>query len=243
MARSPDSLCYFLYLPELQFHWRRATEDGDHHLQRLAVFVYFVDLAGKVGEWAVGDAHRFVLRELYFEPRLVLADCDAINDLVDFIFRERRWIVCRADKSCDLRRRFHHVPDVIAFAAGAEAGEIHLYQHVAREEHTIAGVLFAAANFGDRFGRDQHASDLFLQPERLDARLERLFYLALEARVGVDDVPLHVRIAGLLACASRRIGRHGRRSTSTRRCFVLGFFCHQMLPAGNIAAGTSILNY
>src|SRR6185369_8182372 len=29
-----------------------------------------------------------------------------------------------------------------------------------------------------------------------DARLERLFHLALKARVGVDDVPLHVRVLG-----------------------------------------------
>ena len=47
-----------------------------------------------------------------------------------------------------------------------------------------------------------HPADLILQAEGNNARLERLFHLALEPRIGVDDVPLHVRVAGRLLGSS-----------------------------------------
>ena len=72
--------------------------------------------------------------------------------------------------------------------------EIHLDQHVAREEHPLNGVLLAVADLSDRLGRDHDAADLVLQPERLHTTLQRLAHLALKAGVGVDDVPLEVFI-------------------------------------------------
>src|ERR1039458_6917295 len=50
-------------LPESQLHRSGAPKDGDHHFQRLAVFVDLVHHAGKAGEGTFADAHRFVLLE------------------------------------------------------------------------------------------------------------------------------------------------------------------------------------
>ena len=124
-----------------------------------------------------------------------------------------------ADESGDARRGFHHVPDMVV--------HVHFDQHVAGIEHALGGVLLAAAHFGDRLGRDQHFADLLLQTEGDHARFERLLYLALKARIGVDDVPLHVRIL-------RRLGGCGGSLRSGRRwfaptawgCFVFFFVQH-----------------
>ena len=97
---------------------------------------------GKAGERPFGDAHRLVLLELDLELRLVLGFAHAIHDVLDFFFRQRRGLLARADESGHARRGLHHVPDVVI--------HVHLHQHVAGIEHALAGVLLAAANFGDR---------------------------------------------------------------------------------------------
>ena len=145
-------------------------------------------------ERSFADAHRFVLLELDFELRLLAAVGNFVDDVLHFFFRERRRLLAGADESSDARRGLHHVPDVIV--------HVHFNQHVAGIEHALGGVLLAAADFGHRFGRDQHFADLLLQPEGVDPRLQRFFHLALKARVGVDDVPLHVRILGASAVAA-----------------------------------------
>ena len=72
---------------------------------------------------------------------------------------------------------------------------VHLHEHIAGVKHALDGVLLAIADLGDRLGRDDDLGDLVLQTEGLNARFEGFFYLTLEARIGVDDVPLHIRIA------------------------------------------------
>src|SRR3954468_17178647 len=64
-AFQASDLRHFLHLAELELHRRRAAEDGDHDLERLAVFVDFVHDAGEVGERAFGDLDRLVLLELH----------------------------------------------------------------------------------------------------------------------------------------------------------------------------------
>src|SRR5262249_27631191 len=75
-------------------------------------------------------------------------------------------------------------------------GHVHLDQDVAGEEPLRADHFLAAAHLGDLLGRDQNLADLLLQPVRLHALLERLLHLVLEARVGVDDVPLLRAVVG-----------------------------------------------
>src|SRR5271157_2542318 len=218
---STRSLRDFFHLPKFQFHRSRSPEDGDHHFQSLAIFVHVVDHAGKSSERAFADANHLALFEFDLEFRLVPAVGHFINDVIDFFFRQRSRLLSGAHKSGNPRRRLHHVPDVIV--------HVHLHQHVAGIEHALRGVLLAATDFGDRLGRNQHLADFVLQPEGLHARFERFPHLALEARIGVDDVPLHIRIAR--GPAARNSFRRRRRQCllaflASRSAFVLFFIRH-----------------
>src|SRR4051812_40739905 len=217
-AFQASDLSDLLDLSELELHRSGAPEDGDHDLEGLAVFVHFIHDAGEVGERAFGDLDRLVLLELHAQLRLVFADVDAVHDGVHFFFRQRRGIVAGADEAGDARRGLHHVPHVIAFATRTEAGEIHLDQDVSRQERALDGVLLAVADLGDGLGRNDDAADLVLQSEGGHARLERPPALALEARVRVDDVPLHVRFFRGLGSAGYLLAL-ARRSAIARRAF------------------------
>ena len=128
------------------------------------------------------------LLERVLRLRLLGGDRHLMQDLVDLLARERRRLRAGADEPGDLRRVLHHMPRVV--------GHVHLDQDVAREEPPRALHLAAAALLDDVLGRDQHLADLVLQPVRLHALLERLPHLVLEARVGVDDVPLLRLVVG-----------------------------------------------
>src|SRR5215470_4607122 len=129
-----------LHLPELQLDGCRSSENRDHHLQSLAVFVDLVHHTRKAGKRAFGYAHALVLLELDLELGLVLGLAHAIHDVLHFFFRERRGLLSRADESSDARRGLHDVPDVVV--------HVHFNQHIAGIEHAFAGVLLAAPNFG-----------------------------------------------------------------------------------------------
>src|ERR1039458_4531511 len=131
---------------ELEFYRGGAAENCDHHFQRFAVFVHFVDDASEAGERAFGDADRFLLLELDIELRLLAAVGDLVDDVLHFFIGKRRGLLTGADESGDARRGLHHMPDVIV--------HVHFNQHVAGIEHALGGVLLAAAHFGDRLGRD-----------------------------------------------------------------------------------------
>src|ERR1051326_4937217 len=86
------------------------------------------------------------------------------------------------------------MPHMVPFAAGAEPGQVHLHQHVSRIEHALNRILLPAANLSHSLGGDHSLANLALQTECLDAAFQLLLHLALETRITVDDVPLHVRI-------------------------------------------------
>src|SRR6266849_8221276 len=79
-------LCHLLHLIKLELNRRRAAENRDHHLQRLAVLVDFIHDAGKARERSFRDANRFILFELDLEFGLVLALVYAIDDVVNLFF-------------------------------------------------------------------------------------------------------------------------------------------------------------
>src|SRR6476469_718077 len=189
--------CHFLNLPELQFHRRCAAKNRDHHFQRLAIFIHFVHRAVEIRKWPISDADSLVLFKLHANLRLVLAHVHAIDDLVDLIFGQRRWIICRPHKTRNTRSRFHHMPYMVAFAAGAEAREVHLHQHVAGIKHPLHGIFLSVADLRHRLRGNHDLADLFSQAKRLDARFQRFLHFALKARITVDDVPLHVRVGVL----------------------------------------------
>src|ERR1700675_3443942 len=115
------SLCRLFHLAEFQLDRCGASEDGDHHLQGLAVLVDLVHHAGEAGEGAFGDLDCLVLLELHLEPRLVFAHRHPVDDLVDLFLGERRGIVRRAHKAGHPGRGLHHMPYVVSLAAGAES--------------------------------------------------------------------------------------------------------------------------
>src|SRR5579872_847036 len=164
-----------LHLLELQLHRSRTSEDRDHHLQRLAVFVHVIHDTGESSERSFADTYRLALFKFNFELRPVLRLAGFINNVLHFFFRKRRGLLPGADESRDSRRGFHHMPDVII--------HVHFDQHVTGIEHALDGVLFATANLSDRFSRDQHLADLVFQAECAHSRLQRLFYLAFKPRV------------------------------------------------------------
>src|SRR5216683_7535928 len=216
--QTPQLLRDFFHLAEFQFDWSGASEDRDHHLQGFAIFVYLVHLAVKVGKGAVRDAYRLVLLELDFDLRLVLGGAYAIDDLVHFIFGKRRRIIGRSYETRYAWRGFHHMPHVVTFTAGAKAREVHLHQDITGIKHSLHGVLLAVTDFGDRLSWNDHLADFFLQTKRNNARLERLFYLALKTRIAVDDVPLHIRIDRFARDRLTRIRR-----VCGRSCCILLF--------------------
>src|SRR5439155_632951 len=64
--------CLLLHLFKFQLHRSRASEDGDHHLQRFSVLVHVVDNASESCEWPLADPHRFALLKFNFELRPIL---------------------------------------------------------------------------------------------------------------------------------------------------------------------------
>src|SRR5262249_2470787 len=103
------------------------------------------------------------------------------------------------------RRAPHEVPGVV--------GQLHLHQHVAREELLLGLTLLLVAHLDDFLRGHQHARDLLAHAEDLGARLDRLRHLVLETRVGVDDEPLPVR--ALRVHERRRFTAHRRILSTT----------------------------
>jgi hypothetical protein len=75
-------------------------------------------------------------------------------------------------------------------------GQLHLHQHVAREELALGVNLAAAAHFGDLFGRHQYLLEQFLKSALLRLLTDRFRDLLFEVRIGVNDIPALVHRLG-----------------------------------------------
>src|SRR5215472_13472483 len=116
-------LRYLFYLSKLELNRRCAAEDGDHDLQCLAIFVYLIHNAIEVRKWTIGNANRFVLLEFDFKPGLIFPDLHSIDDLVDFVFGQRRGIIRCSYEAGYFRRGLHHLPNMIALSPSATCSE------------------------------------------------------------------------------------------------------------------------
>jgi hypothetical protein len=101
--------------------------------------------------------------------------------------------------------------------------QIHFDEDVAGEEDALHGALFAVDDLGDGFRGNHDAADAVLEAESLDAGFNRLAHFALEARVGMDDVPPEAVVGGrfevrLVAACAVDVRVRGR---------VLKFFRHE----------------
>src|SRR6266446_5566947 len=168
---------------KIQLDRSRASKNRHRNLQTAVIVVDLFDVAVEVRKRAIHDAHLLVALENHFRFRAVLRRMYAVDNAVHFRLGQRRRRRGRADEAGDPRRGPHDVPGVFI--------EVHLDQHVAGIRHPRGNHLFAAADFDHFLHGDQHAADLVLKVEGLHAALETLFYFLLEARVGMDDVPLH----------------------------------------------------
>ena len=75
-------------------------------------------------------------------------------------------------------------------------GQLHLHQHIAREELALGVDLAAAAHLGDLFGRHQHLLEQILKPALLRLFPNQFRDLLLEVRIGVNDIPALVHGLG-----------------------------------------------
>src|SRR5262245_25795257 len=188
-----------LHLVVLELHGRGPPEDRHHHLHPSALRAHVVDYSLEVDERSCDQQPLVAPLEDRLGLGLLGARLHLPQDVLDLVVRQRDRLRPRSDEAGDLRRRAHEVPRVV--------GQLHLDEHVSREELLLGLALLLVANLHNLLGRDEDARDLLGHSEDLGARLDRFLHLVLEPRVGVNDEPL-------LARRHRRIPAH-RKIAST----------------------------
>ena len=139
------------------------------------------DLAVEVGERPARDLDRLAERELDLGA-LPLGERGArLQDAVDLGLRQRDRRVAGADEPGDARRVLHDRPRLVV--------QIHVHEHVAREDALLGLHLLAVLRLDHLLGRHDHAPEPRPLVHRDDAVLEIGLDLVLVAGVGVDDVP------------------------------------------------------
>src|SRR5213593_525123 len=171
-----------LHLVVLELDGRGPAEDRHDHLHPPALRVHVVDHALEVDERSVDDAYLVAAREHGLGLGLLGARLHLSEDVVDLVVRQRDRLRPRADEPGDLGRRAHEVPRVVR--------QLHLDQHVSREELLLGLPLLLVADLDHLLGRHEHTRDPLGHPEDLRARLDGLLDLVLEPRIRVDDEPL-----------------------------------------------------
>src|SRR5712671_3041720 len=94
-----DIALNLFYLKKVEFHGRRAAEDGHHHLQRVLVEVHFVHHAVEAGERALVDAHVIALFKAVLRLRLLGRRLHLVEDLLDLFLAEGRRLAACAYKA------------------------------------------------------------------------------------------------------------------------------------------------
>src|SRR5882724_6796689 len=177
------ALVQLLDTRKIKFHRSRTPENRDRNLQPAVVVVDLFHRAVEIREWPVHNPHLLIAFVNHFWLRTILRRMHAVDDAVHLRIRQRRRRSCRTYETRHPRCISHDVPGVLV--------EVHFNQHVARIGHPRRNHLLAATHFHDIFHRNQHAADLVLQTESSHTAFEAFLYLLLEARIGVNDVPLH----------------------------------------------------
>src|SRR5262249_2811011 len=171
-----------LHLVVLELDGRRPPEDRHDHLHPSTLGVHVVHHALEVDERPVDDAHLVAALEDGLGLGLLGARLHLPEDVVDLVVRQRDGLGARADEPGHLGRRAHEVPRVVR--------QLHLDQHVSREELLLGLALLLVADLDHLLGRHEHARDPLGHPEDLGPRLDGLLDLVLESRIRVDDEPL-----------------------------------------------------
>ena len=207
-----NSCLLLLDLKEVEFDRRRAAEDGDHHLHRVAIEVDVLDHALEAGERTIDDADRLALVEVVLRLRLLDRLFYLVENLVGFFVGERNRLLAGTDEARDLGRVADEVPGgVWNLAAFRRLFGFELDEQVAREETRGGLNLLARLHLDHFFGGDFDAADLVFHTVSLGALNQTFGDLLLEARVRVDDEPALRHLVKPVSEAPRGPSRRGRR--------------------------------
>src|ERR1700686_1316712 len=182
IGRLPASCSGLLDLHEIELDRGGAAEDRDQHPDPTLVGVHFLDRAVEVGEGAVDHADVVALLELDLGLRLERALGELGGQPRDLRFGDGRRVGGVPDEAGDLGRVLHQVPGAVV--------QLHLDQDVTREELALGRALLTLHHLDDVLHRDEDVAEELFEGVLLDALLERLLRLVLEARVRVHHVPL-----------------------------------------------------
>src|SRR5438067_9672949 len=185
-------------LHEVQLDRRGAAEDADEHAHAALVGIHFLDGAVEVRERSVHDPHVVTLFELHLGLGLERAFGELGGEPGDLVLAHRRRLGGVADEAGDLGRVLHQVPGAVV--------ELHLHQDVPGKELAPGAALLALHHLHHVLHRDEDVAEELLQLVLLDLLLERLLRLVLEARIGVDHVPLLVDLLRLCHGGPHRVG-------------------------------------
>src|SRR5437867_4000949 len=112
-SRAMRSL-YLLHLKEIEFNRRRPAEDRHHYLQCVSIGIHFIDNSGEACKWAIDDLDCFAFFKREFRLRLIGRGRNAVHNLLNFLFAERRRILAGADKTRNAGCVFHQMPRLVA---------------------------------------------------------------------------------------------------------------------------------
>src|SRR5579859_160035 len=125
----------FLYLQEIQHHWRFSSEERNQNRHLITVHVDIADGADKFGERAIDDAHTLTFRETDLGLWLLCLFRDLLQNRFHLAFVKRDRASARTDEAGNAGRVTHHIPGLVAHH--------HLHQHVTGEDFTLDGAPLA----------------------------------------------------------------------------------------------------
>src|ERR1700687_2730128 len=155
----------------------RPAEDRHRDLDPRFLLVDFLDDAVERGERPVGDAH--LLAHLEDDRRLRPLDAllDLAHDPRGLALADRRRPAAAAEEAGDLGGVLDEVPSLVV--------EVHLDQHIAREELALGAALGSALHLDDLLGRHQDLLEAFAEPLLHSLLVDRRGHLLLEAGIDV----------------------------------------------------------
>src|SRR5712692_3413326 len=185
LATRSSPLSKLLHLPHLELHAGRPAEDRHRDLEPRAPVVDLLDHAVEGGERPFRDPHLLAHLEGDRGFRPLDALLHLVHDALGLGIRDRLGLLVGAEESGDLRRVLDQVIGLV--------GELHLHQHIAGEELALGVDLLSAAHLHDLLDRHHDLLEQMVEVPLLRLLADRLGDLALEIRVGLNDVPVLVR--------------------------------------------------
>ncbi|CAI9001994.1 Secreted protein [Pseudomonas sp. IT-232MI5] len=169
-------------LTELQLYRGRATENKHSHLDPALFVVNLFNNAIEISKWTVIDSHRFTWLKESLRLRLVATISNTTqNCFCLFIGDWRRLISGTANETHHPRSILDQVPSTLV--------HIHLNQHVAWKELTLAFALLAVTHFNHFFSGNQNLAEAIFHASQLYALDQRAHHMLLVTRVSMHNIP------------------------------------------------------